>query len=176
MASDQRKSAFAKRLREAREKAGFETADQFAARVGIEAKIYRGFELDTADGPDAWPAMPRLLAICSALNMTPNDLLGFGGAGADSYTTQPNGIDIQNKIDELYHLIVVANQVVNGGIQRANLDTAIHLINLLERSSGELRKCLIQHGPFYAKVGSASASVAPAPAAAPAPGKPRLAH
>ncbi len=151
MASDQRKAIFAKRLKEARERGGFESAEQFATRIGLDPKAYAVYEREDGEGPEAWPPLPRLLVMCGALGVTPNELFGYPASASEDYTTKPNGLDIQNKIDELYHLTVVANQVVNGGIRRANLDTAVHLLNLLERSASELRKCLIQFGPFYAK-------------------------
>lgn len=64
------KKALAKRLRSAREKAGFRFQKEFASALGIEAHTYRTWERG-----EHLPDVVTLTRICKLLDIEPNDLL-----------------------------------------------------------------------------------------------------
>lgn len=64
------KKALGKRLKAAREAAGFKHANDFAQTLGQEGHTYRSWER----GQYA-PDLPTLTRICQLLNVEPNDLL-----------------------------------------------------------------------------------------------------
>lgn len=66
-------SNFGKRLRKAREAAGYASAQQFAGVLGIEPHTYRHYERGERE-----PNLELLARICELLSVTPNDLLPFG--------------------------------------------------------------------------------------------------
>jgi transcriptional regulator with XRE-family HTH domain len=63
-------NAFARRLKKAREDAGFDTAKRFAEALGVEQNRYRHWERGTAQ-----PDIAMLTRICRLLDVEPNDLL-----------------------------------------------------------------------------------------------------
>lgn len=72
---------FAARLKAAREKAGFASAQQFAGAIGVEPHTYRKYERGQSE-----PNFETLARICEVLDVTPNHLLPSlaqkrGGAG-----------------------------------------------------------------------------------------------
>lgn len=66
-------SHFGKRLRKAREAAGYGSAQQFAGVLGVEPHTYRHYERGERE-----PNLELLARICEILSVTPNDLLPFG--------------------------------------------------------------------------------------------------
>jgi len=74
--------AFGKRLKSAREAAGYVSAQGFAAVLGQEPHTYRHWERGEAE-----PDFENLTRICELLRVTPNDLLPHaeqGGRGNSS--------------------------------------------------------------------------------------------
>jgi len=69
--------AFGKRLKSAREAAGFPSAQGFAAVLGQEPHTYRHWERGEAE-----PDFKNLTRICELLRVTPNDLLPHAVQGA----------------------------------------------------------------------------------------------
>lgn len=67
---------FGKRLKEARERAGYPSAQQFAGLIGKEPHTYRHYERG-----DAEPDFGTLTTICQLLKITPNDLLPLASGG-----------------------------------------------------------------------------------------------
>ena len=63
-------SAFAKRLKHARESAGFEHAKEFAEALGVEENRYRHWERGSAQ-----PDLAMLTRITRLLKIEPNELL-----------------------------------------------------------------------------------------------------
>lgn len=61
---------FGARLRTARERAGYRSAQQFAGVLGSEPHAYRKYERGQAE-----PNFDTLTRICELLQITPNDLL-----------------------------------------------------------------------------------------------------
>lgn len=61
---------FASRLKDAREKAGFTSAQSFANVLGQEPHTYRHWERGETE-----PDFENLTRICELLNVSPNDLL-----------------------------------------------------------------------------------------------------
>ena len=61
---------FGKRLKAARERAGFASAQKFAHILGVEPHAYRKYERGAAE-----PNFETLTRICEHLHITPNDLL-----------------------------------------------------------------------------------------------------
>jgi transcriptional regulator with XRE-family HTH domain len=61
---------FAKRLRQAREAAGYASAKDFADVLGVEPPAYRYWERGGAS-----PNLSTLTRICQLLDVEPNDLL-----------------------------------------------------------------------------------------------------
>jgi transcriptional regulator with XRE-family HTH domain len=61
---------FSDRLKAARERAGFDSAESFADMMGIGAHTYRHYEAGRTN-----PTLETLSRICVALHITPNDLL-----------------------------------------------------------------------------------------------------
>lgn len=66
---------FGKRLKAARIRAGYESAQSFAHVLGIEPPAYRKYERGAAE-----PNFETLTRICELLNITPNDLLPHAAA------------------------------------------------------------------------------------------------
>lgn len=64
------KDDFGKILKKARENAGFESAEDFAALLGVEGARYRYWERG-----EAMPSVTMVVRICQYLNLEPNDLL-----------------------------------------------------------------------------------------------------
>lgn len=62
-------NAFSKRLKSAREAAGFETAKEFAEALGVEENRYRHWERGSAQ-----PDLAMLTRITRLLKIEPNDL------------------------------------------------------------------------------------------------------
>jgi transcriptional regulator with XRE-family HTH domain len=62
--------AFGKRLKAARARAGYASAQSFAHVLGIEPPAYRKYERGAAE-----PNFETLTRICELLRVTPNDLL-----------------------------------------------------------------------------------------------------
>jgi transcriptional regulator with XRE-family HTH domain len=62
-------SAFSKRLKTAREAAGYATAKEFAETMKIEENRYRHWERGTAQ-----PDYAMMCRLCRALDIEPNDL------------------------------------------------------------------------------------------------------
>lgn len=67
---DQIMRTFAKRLKQAREAAGYASAQKLAARLGLDPHAYRKYERG-----DAEPNFETLLRICETLNVETNYLL-----------------------------------------------------------------------------------------------------
>jgi len=63
---------FAKRLKAAREGAGYSSAERFAHVLGLEPPAYRKYERG-----DVEPNFETLVRICDLLDITPNDLMPF---------------------------------------------------------------------------------------------------
>jgi transcriptional regulator with XRE-family HTH domain len=63
-------ATFGKKLREARESAGFETAKQFAEALGVEENRYRHWERGSAQ-----PNLPMLVRITRLLKVELSDLI-----------------------------------------------------------------------------------------------------
>ena len=61
---------FGKRLKAARGRAGYESAQRFAHVLGLEPPAYRKYERGAAE-----PNFETLTRICELLRVTPNDLL-----------------------------------------------------------------------------------------------------
>lgn len=61
---------FAERLTEARERAGYKSAESFANVLGMNGPAYRKYERGTSE-----PNFETLTRICELLECTPNDLL-----------------------------------------------------------------------------------------------------
>lgn len=67
---DQIMKTFAKRLKMARERAGFRSAQQFAGFIGMEPHSYRKYERGSTE-----PNFERLVQICEILEIDANYLL-----------------------------------------------------------------------------------------------------
>ena len=67
---DQIMKTFAKRLKAARERAGFKSAQRFAGQLGMEPHSYRKYERGTAE-----PNFERLVQICEVLEIETSYLL-----------------------------------------------------------------------------------------------------
>lgn len=70
--------AFAKRLRAARKRAGYRSAEKFAQALGMEPHSYRHYERGGAE-----PDLTRLTRICQLLRSSPNELLPLAVAETD---------------------------------------------------------------------------------------------
>jgi transcriptional regulator with XRE-family HTH domain len=70
---------FGKRLKTAREKAGFASAQQFAHILGIEPATYRKYERGAAE-----PNFETLTRLCEHLNVTPDYLLPLAAKAGTS--------------------------------------------------------------------------------------------
>src|ERR1700733_8648649 len=70
------RSQFAKRLKIIRTQKGFHRARYFASRLGIEENRYTRYERAEVE-----PRLTLIHKMCETLNVTPNELLGFGAAG-----------------------------------------------------------------------------------------------
>lgn len=66
---------FSKRLRTLRVHKGFRTARSFAARLDIDENRYTRYERAEVE-----PDLPLIVRMCTVLDVSPNDLLGFGPA------------------------------------------------------------------------------------------------
>ena len=69
---------FAKRLKEARELAGYKSAASFAAALALEPHTYRKYERG-----DAEPNLETLTRMCHLLRVTPNHLLPLAAQVGD---------------------------------------------------------------------------------------------
>ncbi len=67
---------FGDRLKEARQAAGYRSAQQFAGVLGVEPHTYRKYERGAAE-----PNYDTLTRICEILAITPNHLLPLAAAG-----------------------------------------------------------------------------------------------
>jgi transcriptional regulator with XRE-family HTH domain len=63
-------STFGRKLKEARERAGFDTAKQFAESLGVEENRYRHWERGSAQ-----PALPMLVRITRLLKVELTELI-----------------------------------------------------------------------------------------------------
>jgi transcriptional regulator with XRE-family HTH domain len=66
---------FGKRLKAARIRAGYSSAQSFAHVLGLEPPAYRKYERGAAE-----PNFETLTRICELLHVTPNDLLPHAAA------------------------------------------------------------------------------------------------
>ena len=66
---------FGSRLKQARELAGYKSAQQFAGVLGLEPHTYRKYERGQAE-----PNYDTLTRICELLDITPNHLLPLAAA------------------------------------------------------------------------------------------------
>ena len=64
--------AFAKRLKVARENAGYRSAESFANVLGMESHAYRKYERG-----DSEPNFETFTRVCELLDITPNELLPY---------------------------------------------------------------------------------------------------
>lgn len=79
-------TTFAERLKEARIRAGYAHAKDFADALGVEAPTYRYWERGQAQ-----PDITTLSRICLILNVEPNDLLPLARRRGDrSAQNTPN--------------------------------------------------------------------------------------
>lgn len=69
-AYEQMMKSFGRKLRNARLREGYTSAEAFATMLDINPPTYRTYERGEAE-----PGFANLLRICSALKITPNDLL-----------------------------------------------------------------------------------------------------
>lgn len=76
-------SAFSKRLKAAREAAGFETAKAFAESLNVEENRYRHWERGSAQ-----PDYTMMCRICRLLSIEPNDLFPLALKGQKKSTSQ----------------------------------------------------------------------------------------
>jgi transcriptional regulator with XRE-family HTH domain len=77
---DQVKKALAKRLKRARQDAGYRFAGEFAHVLKVEEHTYRAWERGTH-----LPDIPTMTRICKLLNVEPNELMPL------AIKRQPNG-------------------------------------------------------------------------------------
>ncbi len=70
--ASQARLEFAARLRELREQRGFSQASELASAIGLETLRYARIERGEVE-----PNIRTILAICVALKVDPNTLLGF---------------------------------------------------------------------------------------------------
>ena len=77
---------FGSKLRQARERKGYKSAQSFAGVLGVEPHTYRHWERGEAE-----PDFEMLTRICELLAITPNELLPLatqgGRAKSTGYTT-----------------------------------------------------------------------------------------
>lgn len=73
---------FGKRLRDARKRAGYDSAQQFAGVLGKEPHTYRHWERGEAE-----PDFEMLTRICELLTISPNDLLPIAAQGGQKKST-----------------------------------------------------------------------------------------
>lgn len=66
---------FAQRLREARVRAGYKSAEAFANHIGMNPHSYRKYERDPKNSNSAEPDFYTLVRLCEHLGVTPNELL-----------------------------------------------------------------------------------------------------
>lgn len=76
------RTQFAKRLKAMRTRRGFQRARYFAASLGIEENRYTRYERAEVE-----PSLTLIHKMCETLQVTPNELLGFGGKEALSKET-----------------------------------------------------------------------------------------
>jgi transcriptional regulator with XRE-family HTH domain len=76
---------FAKRLKNMRIEGGFQRARYFAKSLGIEENRYTRYERAEVE-----PSLTLIHKICELLRVSPNELLGFAGAGGEGGRT-PSG-------------------------------------------------------------------------------------
>ena len=75
---------FSRRLKEARERASYDSAAKFAAVLGMEPHTYRKYERGQSE-----PNLETLTRICELLEVTPNYLLPM--AAGEARGKAPNG-------------------------------------------------------------------------------------
>lgn len=81
---------FGNRLKKARSKAGYASAQQFAGVLGIEPHTYRKYERGASE-----PNYDTLTRICELLDVTPNHLLPLaaqGRRGGNSSSSTPRAV------------------------------------------------------------------------------------
>jgi transcriptional regulator with XRE-family HTH domain len=66
---------FGQRLRAARLRKGFKSAEAFANHIGMNPHSYRKYERDPRNTNHAEPDFYTLVRLCEHLEVTPNDLL-----------------------------------------------------------------------------------------------------
>lgn len=78
---------FGSKLRGARERAGYKSAQQFAGALGAEPHTYRHWERGEAE-----PDFEMLTRICELLDVTPNELLPLAAQrrGKSTGSAAPN--------------------------------------------------------------------------------------
>jgi transcriptional regulator with XRE-family HTH domain len=74
-------NTFAKRLKAARMRAGYTSAQQFAGALGMEPHSYRKYERGTAE-----PNFERLVEMCKLLDIDVNHLLPVNSDKTTRYT------------------------------------------------------------------------------------------
>lgn len=81
-------ATFGEKLKEARERAGFETAKEFAESLGVEENRYRHWERGSAQ-----PSLPMLARITRLLKVELSDLIpqSYQKKGRDELTTRATG-------------------------------------------------------------------------------------
>lgn len=82
------RSQFAKRLKIIRAQKGFHRARYFASRLGIEENRYTRYERAEVE-----PSLTLIHKMCETLNVTPNELLGFGPSGQQAVGAQAGFAD-----------------------------------------------------------------------------------
>lgn len=70
---------FGKRLREARERAGYKSAQQFAGILGQEPHTYRHWERGESE-----PDFEMVTRICEILKVTPNELFPIAASASST--------------------------------------------------------------------------------------------
>lgn len=76
---------FGTRLKQARLRAGYRSAQQFAGVLALEAHTYRKYERGAAE-----PNYDTLTRICELLDITPNDLLPLAARGRGGKRSAPS--------------------------------------------------------------------------------------
>ncbi|WP_052518493.1 helix-turn-helix domain-containing protein [Archangium violaceum] len=94
---------FAKRVREARGKAGL-TQWEAAERMGIATEVYGRMERGLL-----LPSLPTLLRLCGTLKVDANALLGFSSKQAPAWLERPMAMD--NERPALRRLVRTARQL-----------------------------------------------------------------
>lgn len=78
---------FGTRLRQARERAGYKSAQSFAGVLGAEPHTYRHWERGESE-----PDFEMLTRICELLEITPNELLPLAAQSQEARPRKSTGI------------------------------------------------------------------------------------